>query len=216
MKTTVMAFGMAFALAAGASASIVQVQIHGEVEYNQIRNGLLNKTDIPAGSPTTVTFLLDSTQYMNDANFPTRGYFLDQASFVADFNGIQVGLQNPYQDGTPMFVLRDNDPAVDGFFLSNNTTFDWPVAMNVDGIFGPFGCHFAVGYTGDTLSSLNITDAIGHYDYTGLTNFYYATDDGGNDAMGLIFDSMDITLVPAPSAAGLLGIAGLTTLRRRR
>lgn len=217
MKTRVAALVIALSMVAGASASIVQVQVNGTVEYNQIKTGVLSKTAVPANSPTQITFLLDSTQFMNDPNgLPTRGYFLNPAAFSAKFNNTVVGLENPYTAGTPMFVLRNNDPAVDGFFLSNGTAYDVPVNMNVQGFFGAFGRHFKVTYLGNTLSSLDITSAVGHYDYTGLTSFYDSVDDGGNDAMGIAFSSMDITLVPAPGMLSIAGAMGLAALRRRR
>ncbi|GMV24740.1 MAG: hypothetical protein AMXMBFR58_07710 [Phycisphaerae bacterium] len=208
---------MIAAVAGSALATTVQVDIRGTVEYNQIKNGRLNKTDVPAGSPVVVSFLLDSTQYMNDpSNLPTRGYFLDQPSFRANFNGVEIGLEQPYMSGTPMFVLRDNDPAVDGFFLSNGTAWDWPVSMDEPGFFGPLGSHFKVTYEGDTLSSLNVEDAAGHYEYDGLTSYYFSVDDGGMDPMWIGFESLDITVIPAPASFGLAGFAGIAALRRRR
>lgn len=205
------------ALCGAAGADIVQVQIHGVVEYNQIRGGQLDRAIIKSGAVTTVSFLLDSTQFMNDPDgLPTRGYFVNAASFQATFNGVVIGMENPYQNGQPMFVLRDNDPAVDGFFLSNGTAYDAPVNMTEQGLAGPLGRHFKVTYTGDTLSSLNITDAVGHYDYDGLMAFYDTVDDGGQDPMGIEFMSMDITIVPTPGALPLIAAAGLVGIRRRR
>ncbi len=208
-------FGIASALAASAGATIVQVQINGTVDYNVIRTGSIDKTVVHSGDAVSISFRLDSTQYMNDPDgLPTRGYFIDEPSFAATYNGVTLGLESPFSAGTPMFVLRNNDPAVDGFFLSTGTAWDVPLPMNEAGLAGQLGCHFAVGYDGETLSSLNIVDAVGSYDYTGLTNFYFSTDDSGFDPMGINFDSMTISVVPAPATLALLAPLGL--LRRRR
>lgn len=216
MRKSFIAIGVASLVASAAGAALVEVKINGEVEFNQIRTGALAKTIVPAGSATQIRFLLNSDDYLNDPDgLPTRGYTIDQSSFQATFGSVTLGLQNPFPPGaTPMFVLRNNDPAVDGFFLSTGTAYPFPLPMTEDGFFGKFGCNFSVGYTGATLSSLNIIDAFGQYDYTGLTNFYWSTDDGGNDAMGMVFENMTIADVPAP--ATLLGLAPLAMFRRRR
>ena len=53
---------------------------------------------------------------------------------------------------------------------------------------------FEVGYTGDTLMSLEIADAVGVYDYTGLTSFYTVIADSWADAMGLLYTQTVISV----------------------
>ena len=60
------------------------------------------------------------------------------------------------------------------------------------GIFGQFNNNYSVTYTGDTLPSLDILDALGTYDFTGLTVFNWTIDDGPFNAMGIIFEQMTI------------------------
>ncbi|MCC6426113.1 MAG: hypothetical protein IT435_04760 [Phycisphaerales bacterium] len=203
-------------LAGIASAGTYQVEINGTVEYNQIRGSAIDRAIITAGAPVTWSFLLDSGAYMNDPDgLPTRGYFIDKDSFTATFDTVSIGLQNPFPDGQiPMFVLRNNDPAVDGFFLSTGTAWDVPLPTTEAGFFGQLGCHFAVGYEGDLLSSLDIAGAVGTHAYDGLTSFYFSMDDGGMDPMWINFDSMSITAVPSAGTLALL--APLAMLRRRR
>ncbi|MBL8991657.1 MAG: hypothetical protein JNJ48_08785 [Phycisphaerae bacterium] len=57
----------------------------------------------------------------------------------------------------------------------------------------------------------NITGAIG----TGLNELFLYQRDQGSGISGLIF-SAEITVLPSPAAASLLGIAGLAATRRRR
>lgn len=192
-------------LATLASAGLYTVTITGEVEYNQINTGVLDP--ITAGAPVTITFTVDSAAFVNSANFPTRGYVVDKPSFTFKAGNVTVPLKNPFPAGTtPYFTLRNNDPQVDGFFLGTDFEYGYTgVPLNSNGIFGPFAAAFAVSYAGNTLSSLNIEDAVGSYDYTGLGSFYLAVQDGSFDAMGLLFTGMTIAPVAAPCPADLNG-----------
>jgi hypothetical protein len=103
---------------------------------------------------------------VNSASFPTRGYVIAEDQFTLTLGPVTVGLQDPFPAGQqPFFVLRDNDPAVDGFFVSTNVDFPNGLPLDEPGGLDPFfrlGCE--LGYTGDTLSSLDILDALGVYD----------------------------------------------------
>jgi hypothetical protein len=195
-----------------AHAELVQVEINGTVEYNQINFGVFG--DVMSGDPVHWSFVLDSNDYLNSGNYNVRGYAIDTASFALTIGPAEVGLLNPYPY-TPYFALRDNDPVADGFFFTNDNV-DWPGDLLLDelGKVDYFGSHFEVGYTGDTLSSLDIVDAVGSYDFTGLTSYYTTINDGGFEAMGLQFVDMNISIVPAP--ASLLALAPITVIRRRR
>ena len=157
-------FCAAFVLTAPAIAGLpVRVTITGEVEFNQIGNSPLG--DVNSGETATMTFALDSDMFDNNPVFPTRGYIIDQWSYSLAFDTVEVQLQDPFPAGsTPYFVIRNDDPAVDGFFTSTNTNhpFGFGLPLSQGGIFGQFQDSFRVTYTGDTLSSLDILDALGH------------------------------------------------------
>ncbi|UCF66491.1 MAG: hypothetical protein JSV80_11920 [Acidobacteriota bacterium] len=184
-----------------AQAAAVEVEITGYVEYNQIRSGQLSV--VSPNDPVTMYFQVDSGNFLDSSTFPTRGYGVIHETYSYTLGPVTVGLQDPYPAGrVPYFVIRNNDPQVDGFFMSDNNV-DWPFPpppLDEPGRFGPFGGNFEVGYTGDTLQSLDILDALGTYDYDGLTNFYFVISDGPFDAMGLIFQQMTIRLVPVEVA----------------
>jgi hypothetical protein len=181
-------------IAVPVQAEIVQVQITGEVEYNQISVGSL--ADVVGGDPFTWTFQVDSDNYLDSMNYNTRGYVIDAQSFTAVFGSAQLGFQDPFP-GTPYFVLRESDPVADGFFMArDNVDYPYPdCPLDEMGVLGQFAVHFEVGYTGDTLETLNILDALGTYDYTGLTSFYTIVADGFAEPMGLIFGQMTISAV---------------------
>lgn len=200
-------------LTVSANAAIVTVQVTGEVEFNQISSQPLSS--VTSGSPATLTFQVDSNNYVDSPNFPTRGYVIDQSSLSLTFPQTSVGLQNPFPAGeTPYFVLRNNDPAVDGFFIANNTDFFSGLPINQSGIFGNFVNEYHVTYDGGTLASLNILDALGTYDYTDLQVFNWSLDDGPFNPMLINFTQMTIT--PEPASLGLVTVALLAARRRRR
>lgn len=194
------------ALVAAASPAVaamagtpVQVEITGFVEFNQISGPPLG--NVSNGADATISFMLDSDLFTNGTMFPTRGYTIEHASFELAIDAESLGLQTPFPVGQrPYFVLRDNDPAVDGFFLDMHPDAGFPTGLPLEqtGIFGQFLCNFYVTYGGTTLSSLDILDAVGTYDFTGLTVFNFTIDDGPFNAMGLIFEQMTISVV-APS-----------------
>jgi hypothetical protein len=205
----------AFAFAAAdARAEIVDVTINGNVEWNQITGAPLNGAQV--GQVAKLTFTVDSNIFLNNPTFPTRGYPIDKASFKLKFPTFEIGLQNPYPAGqTPYFVLRNNDPAVDGFMVSSGTGSPDGVPLSQAGGFGQFKNEFHVTYGGSLLSSLDVLGALGHYDFTGLTVFNWTIDDGPVNALGILFSDMSIS-VPEPASMGLLALALPLLARRRR
>ncbi|HMN96077.1 MAG TPA: hypothetical protein PKC43_01410 [Phycisphaerales bacterium] len=209
------AASIAGGLACAANAALVQVTIEGVVEYNQFQSGPLAGQG--AGSAVEISFLLDSASFVNDPSFPTRGYVIDQASYVYRVGAATLGLQSPFPAAsTPYFVLRNNDPAVDGFFIATDTAFPTGVPLSANGGFGALRDQFSVTYLGSTIPSLDILDAVGTYDFTGLTNFNFTISDGPFDPLGVVFSQMTIEVVPSPAALALLTPLAFARRRRRR
>lgn len=205
----------ALGLAAGtAAATPVLVEIHGDVYFNGINDGTLSAVN--AGETVVYSFTVDSNNFV-DGSFPTRGYAIDLESFALTFSGgTTIGLNDGFA-GPAYFVLRDNDPAVDGFFLSQGLDFPSGMPLNQAGRFGDFAATFSVSYPEDFLPSLDILDAVGYYDFTGLSVFGMGIDDGPIEGvLGIDYNHMTITAVPAPSALALIGLGGLVAGRRRR
>ncbi|MBZ0171149.1 MAG: hypothetical protein K8E66_02095 [Phycisphaerales bacterium] len=209
------------ALTAGsalAGTNDILVEIHGEIWGNQLRVSSL--ATVNPGDTMTISFELDSANFLNSANFPTRGYEIDQASYVINFSGGQsIGLLNPWVDPVaPYFVIRESDPVSDGFFMAPNLDYPYPnLDLNENGQLGPLNQRFDVSYEGSTLTTLNIIDAVGSYDYTGLQVFGLGIGDGFvDDVVGIDYTGMTISYIPAPaSIVGLVSV-GLFAARRRR
>jgi hypothetical protein len=177
--------------AAQLRAETFTVTINGVVEYNQVTSGPLGNVD--ANDDASITFRVDSNIFVNSPNFPTRGYVINEESFELTLGDVTLGLQDPFPAGqTPYFVIRNNDPAVDGFFIATGLELDVGVPISQNGAFGQFVSRFMVTYGDDPLPSLDIGSATGSYDFSGLTVFNFTVDDGPFNPVGMIFEDMTI------------------------
>jgi hypothetical protein len=176
------------------AAEPVYVTITGTIEYNQVTAGAFRNTIATVGSAATMTFTLDSNNFLNSMSFPTRAYVIDQPSYQLQLGPAIGGLKNPFP-GTPYFVVRNNDPAVDGFFLSTGTDFPAGLELNVTAnVAGTrfLRSAFAVTYEATRLPSLDILDAVGSYNFTGLTVFNFVCEDLSFEPIGMVFEQMTI------------------------
>jgi hypothetical protein len=181
-----------FLLTVPAAATLVEVTVTGEVEFNQI--GAAPLGNVNSGDPVVATFMVDSDVFTDSVIFPTRGYPIIPESFALTMGAVTIGLQMPLGE-TPFFVLRDNDPAVDGFLIGSSPDVGFPNGAPIDqtGIFDQFRFVYATTYGRETLSSLDVLDAQGTYDFTGLTVFSMRIADGPvESAMGMVFADMTI------------------------
>lgn len=189
-------------LVAGAveAGPLVEVTVQGTVEFNGITAPPLGDAD--PGEPITVHFVVDAAKFTDSPSFPTRGYEIDKSTFSISFPSSSIGLQSPFPGGQkPYFVLRNNDPAVDGFLISTSYDFPLGVPLNQTGVFGKFVHNWYVTYDGTTLPSLDILDALGVYTFDGLTVFNWSVEDGPAQPMGVLFEQLEIALSGAPGEA---------------
>lgn len=200
-------------LATTVHASIVQVDVQGTVDFNVFRDGPF--MGVPSGAPASITFTLDSDVLTDSPNFPTRGYTIDHSSFVFAAGGASVGLADPFPMGqTPFFVIRNNDPAVDGFLISTNVDNPFGVPISIPG--ATLG-YLSTFQDGSVLPSLDILDAVGSYSLAQMSVFDWSINIGPGMPMGMILDTITITVVPAPATSVvLLGACGMFARRRRR
>lgn len=205
------------AMAAPAAATGIHVEITGTVDYNLIQGDL---TGIKSGAPVVMSFNLDSDNYLNSASFPTRGYAIDLASFDLNFGGVHIALDNPQPDGVATyFVLRNNDPAVDGFFLSSGPDYPTGLSVHIPGIDTAHEVEWLRTFdVGTVLSSVNILDAVGHYGFENMSSFLW-TLGVVNPGAEVMYESITISMisaVPEPATLSLFGIGGLWLASRMR
>jgi hypothetical protein len=189
--------------AGAALAAPVQITVEGTVEFNQIGAPPLGNAN--PGDDAILTFTIDSDVFVDSVNFPTRGYPIDESSFVLTMGAATIGLQDPFPGGsTPYFAIRDNDPAVDGFFIADSFEFPTGVPLDQTGVVDQFVQDFGVTYGGDALDSLDVLDAFGVYDFTGLSVFSWSVNDGPFNPLGVVFGQLTIGDPPTPP-----GVPGL-------
>jgi hypothetical protein len=200
----------ATALFAGAAnADIVNVTVEGVVNFNTIGEGELGT--VSSGDVATMSFSVDSDMFTEGIPGDLRSYDIDAGSFSLDFDsGASVGLMGA---PTSYFTLVDGFPVSDGFFVSTSLTSPGGAPLSED----PYNINLDLGYVGETLSSLNILDAVGVYEFDGLTRFGFNIWAIAPENVRLDMDFVSMTIAtPAPSAALLLPLGLLTGRRRRR
>ena len=174
---------------------VVDITFIGTVEWNQINPPPLGTVNV--GDAVVLSFQIDSDVYLDGSMYPTRGYDIDPSSWSLMMGSVAIDIQTPFQ-GTPYFVLRDNDPAVDGFMLSTDDVY-FPLGVQLEqvGAFGDFNHVAYVTYAPDTLSSLDILDAAGIYDFSGLSVFNWVVEDGPYSPLGVVFEQLTVEVVAA-------------------
>lgn len=167
MRTLATIVALVLLASTGAQAEIVRVEATGIVIFNGIGASPLG--DVSGAEDATMTFLVDSDMFMDGVPGDTRGYPIDMSSFSLSFSGgVDVGLLSPFPAGqTPYFTLVDGFPVSDGFFVSTNNVSPGGVPLSQE----PVNFNLDLGYVGETLTSLEILDAVGVYDFDGLTRF---------------------------------------------
>lgn len=200
-------------VATGARAEIVTVSAEGTVAFNAVSTAPLNA--VGSGDRATLTFQVDSNVFVEGVPGDTRGYEIIQPSFSLAFDAppVSVGLLSPFPDGqTPYFTLVEGFPISDGFFVSTTPLSPGGVPISQS----PLAMDLDLGYGGSTLGSLNILDALGTYDFTGLTRFSFALWQASPDNVRMGIDFSRLTIIPEPATISLTTVLGLVVLRRRR
>lgn len=188
-------------LASASYAEIVSVEMIGEVEWNQVNQGIL--ADVVAGDAVYASFTLDSTVWEDSPNgYGIRAYPIDVASYELTIGSVgPIHLVNPQPNGeTTYFHIRHADPVSDGLLISNQLEWDNVLPkLDVPGGIDPyFSFIWSIGYTEETFPSLDIEQCTGSYDFDGLTSFYTGIKDFWADPIGMI---PSMTIISSPSVA---------------
>lgn len=217
MRVPIIAFagwGILSSIGSVATAVPVQVTVTGVVESSVIQG---NQANVPDGAPVVMSFQVDSTNFLNSPSFPTRGYPINLSSFNMTAGGQPINITNPQVSGTAYFVLRNNDPAVDGFFVSKNVDVPIPVDVNIPGLTPVHELDFSRTFNdGTPLPSLNILDALGSYDFSNISSYNWTIGRFGNPGALYTYETITLAAVPEPATAGALFVMGALMRERRR
>lgn len=214
----VLSTGLAAAVLATAAAPALagdyRVEVRGVVEFNLI-NGAL--APVPDGAPVVMRFELSSSNFLNSASFPTRGYAIELNTFTLDVGGVVLRLNNAQPGGNAYFVLRNNDPAVDGFFMSPGVELPFPLSMNIPGLTPVHDFNFSRSFSvGTALSSLNIGDAVGTYGFENMGAYQWTIGRFGNVGAEFAYQSITISPVPEPAGWALFGLGAMLLAAHQR
>lgn len=182
-------------------ADTVSVEMIGEVEWNQVNQGIL--AGVNAGDPVYASFTLDSNVWVDSpSGYGIRAYPIDVGSFEMTIGSVgPILLVNPQpSDEVTYFHIRHADPVADGLMISNQLEWDYNLPkLDVAGGLDPyFSFIWSIGYTEETFPSLDIMQCLGSYDFTGLTSFYTGIKDSWADPIGMI---PEVTIISSPSVA---------------
>jgi hypothetical protein len=182
-------------LAGPALAEMVNVEIISEVEYSQVRDGILANT-MP-GDLVVASFLVDSDNFIDSTSYGVRAYPIVMTSYQLTVGSVgPISIVDPQPNGaTIYFQVRESDPVSDGFCLSGDPEWYMPNPyIDVPGKLEPYMAYeYEIGYLGHTLDSRDILDIAGTYGYDGIESFYSAVQDGWADALGLLYLQTVIT-----------------------
>lgn len=216
-RASLTVMGLVAVLSQSARADVVSVVIQGVVESNVIAG---NMVGVQAGDPVITSFLVDSNTFVNSPSFPTRGYPVQLNSFSMSVDGRPVPIVDPQPNGqTAMFVLRNNDPGVDGFVLSTNVDLPFPVAVTIPGLTPVHDLDFHVTFNdGNVFPSLDILSALGTYNTSNISVYNWTIGRFGNPGALYEYQTITLSVVPEPSAMMLAGVgaAAFAGWRRRR
>ena len=200
-------------LASSAPAALFNVTVTGNVDYNVIGGSMAG---VQSGAPVIMSFDIDSDSPIA-GSFPTLGYQVIDSSFTMTVDGRPISYDIP-QPSPLYFVLRNNDPAIDGVFLSYGPDFDVPFGVHVPGLTAAHELGFSHTFANaTTFSSLDIADAVGTYQLsTNVSSYLWYVGRFGNPGAEYAPASMTISAVPEPVSLSVLGLGILAVSRRKK
>ncbi len=189
---------LTLAAAAGASPD-VRVIVTGSVGSNGFTTGTY--AGIPSGAPVTMTIDLDSADYLDSPSLPgrTRGYRFSASTFSLTVGTVTRSLRTT-PPSPAYFVVRNDDPRADGFFISQGTDIDTQCPLNMTpnnygiAFSRTFGSIPPVG-PDPTLQSVNLLGALGSWGFDNISSYNF-TIELNELVTPLILDYATITVSP--------------------
>ena len=182
-----------------AVADRMRITITGTVETSGITRGPF--ASARAGQHAVAVFEVDSAIYLNSAQYPVRGYAINAAAFTLTVGTASTGMRIPLPSGTvPYFILQNDDPQVDGFYLAS-TLVDYPGSIPLNGGSGvTMNMSFLRGFdVGTILRSLNIVDASNQrWGFEHMSSYDWTVGVTGNAPMLVTYETIAIDNLTNP------------------
>ena len=198
-----------------ALADTYRVSVTGTVSSNFMGGAMAG---MGSGTPASMSFLVDSTISLDGTSGATRGFLIDPTSFQMTVGGAVLVFDQT--QAASYFGLRNNNPGVDGVFISHNGNGSQALSINVPGVTLvqqlTYSRTFAGGNPDTTLSSLNLADAVGNYAPGNVSGYTWTLGRNGGTTTELIPTTLTISAVPEPASALMLGLGALALGLRRR
>jgi hypothetical protein len=160
-------------LTSAVGAESVRVTVQGQVESLVPGVGLF--ASVSPGDDASMSFTIDTNVFDDGSNALTRGYPINVASFSMTVGTVAVDLA-PLGGETAYFVLFDH-PSIDMFQISTNPDVVVPPSLQQAGAIGPLSLAYHQSFSGSTLQSLDILDAVRPYPANEQLTFDWAVDD---------------------------------------
>ena len=214
---------VAAAAATSAHADTVRVTTTGTVAA---RSGTLNGdfSSVAVNQAVTLSFLVDSNAFTS-ATAARGGYAIDMSSMSFTIGSAALTVKNTTAGNTGFFVMRNNDPGVDGIVLSDGSAAgSGSFLVTAAGTTDAFRLAYSVSWTAanSQWNNLDILAAQGTHGTTGLNSFDWSlTRTSGAGSVSMNFNNVTISAVPEPStmlsmSLGALALLGVAYRRQRK
>ncbi|MCX5689155.1 MAG: hypothetical protein NTV94_05095 [Planctomycetota bacterium] len=189
--------GSLLVLTCSAHADRVQITLTGSVEAGRITRGPF--INVRANDHAVAKFEVDSNRFADSVLYPARGYIIDPTSFTITIGSATTGMPASLGSTVPYFVLRDNDPAVDGFVISNTVDYVGSIPLNA-GTGITMGMTFLRTFSTSTaFPSRNILD-IAHrsFGFEDMSSYDWTIGVAGGGSLLVTYETISIENLTTP------------------
>ena len=166
---------------------------------------------LPTVTPCRLEIILDSNNYLDNPAYPVRGYIFGPNDLTMTIGSVTVNARA--SETTNYFCIRNNDPAVDGVFISKGTGYDVEIPLAI--VPNNYGVGFLRTFLGTTtFPSTDILQCTGNWAYENISSYNFGIQRGeGSVPLGIWYDSFSITAqcgqADLGSQGGVAGFDGM-------
>ncbi|MFT3683582.1 MAG: GC-type dockerin domain-anchored protein [Phycisphaerales bacterium] len=183
----------ALSLASVAGATPVRFVALGHVEYNQFFSNatFYGQAGLPTITPCRLEIVVDSNNFLDNTMYPVRGYVFGANDITMTIGTVSVHARST--ETVNYLCIRNNDPHVDGVFISKGNGFDTEIPLAI--VPNNYGVGFLRTFTSETVfPSTDILQCTGSWAYESMSSYNFGIQRGeGSVPLGIWYDSFSIT-----------------------